>query len=130
LDTKMEFQVRINSRASLEEMVARVSRLFQCEFRPSHAKLFEGAPAFEAELLGLWITLSYRSRPESDFRNYQLVGTLQDRLEVKWEIPSAYLDIDPYILTLLRRWDAEEWYIPDVEELRRGPRAPGSEGAG
>jgi len=119
-DAQTSFQVRLTTKVGLEAIAARVSRVLQCKFAPSTHKLFEGHPAFEAHVLGLWITLSYEPHPQQAIRSYWLVGTLQDRLEPKWEIDCQYIDIGPYILTLLHKQDTDEWYIPTKEELRSG----------
>lgn len=113
---QINFQVRINDSASLREISLRVSQALNCSFTPSEAEEFEGDEALEAELFGLWITLSYSSNSlKGDIRNYRLVGDVPEDINHPWS--DEVINISKYVLGLLTRRDKAGWYIPDDKEL-------------
>lgn len=116
--SKIGFQVRIKEDTTLNELGRRVGRILDCTFAPSHAKFFEGDAALETRSLGLWIALSGDPEIlEGQRRTYILMGTLADDLEADWDDDGDLINISPYILELLTKYDNSAWYIPELEEI-------------
>lgn len=115
---QISFQVRINERATLEEMGRRVAAVLGCEFRPSENDFYEEGEALESFSLGLWISISADPEiPEGELRNYVLMGLVRDEFDYEWGDDIEVASISPYILGLMLIADGGDWYIPDLEEL-------------
>lgn len=115
MNTQVNFQIRINDTANLEEIGLRVSKALNCTFTPSEANEFEGDEALETEILGMWITLNYYpDLPEKQIRNYRLTGDVPENIKIPWG--DKVIDISEYILGVLTRVDSNEWYIPEMNE--------------
>ncbi len=110
------FLVRIRTNASMTEMGERLRGTLNGRFTPSHEEKFEGADVLEADMLGLWITLSYREQhDEQGTRIYHLVGEIRDDINQPWG--DTFIDISPYIQGVLVRRDSPDWYVPELSEL-------------
>jgi len=115
MNTQVNFQIRINDTANIEEIGLRVSKALNCTFTPSEANEFEGDEALETKILGMWITLNYYpDLPEGQRRNYRLTGDVPENIKMPWG--DETIDISEYILGVLTRVDSNEWYIPDMNE--------------
>jgi hypothetical protein len=115
MNTKVNFQIRINDTANLEEIGLRVSKALSCSFTPSEANEFEGDEALETEVLGMWVTLNYYPvLPEGQMRNYRLTGDVPENIKMPWS--DEVINISEYILGVLIRVDSKQWYIPDLNE--------------
>ncbi|MEP6519603.1 hypothetical protein [Microcoleus vaginatus] len=115
MNTQVNFQIRINDTANIEEIGLRVSKALNCTFTPSEANEFEGDEALETKILGMWITLNYYpDLPEGQMRNYRLTGDVPENIKMPWG--DETIDISEYILGVLTRVDSNEWYIPDMNE--------------
>ncbi|MEJ1939073.1 hypothetical protein WDZ92_53420, partial [Nostoc sp. NIES-2111] len=112
----INFQVRINDSATLEEIGLRVGKALNLTFNPSQADEFEGDEVLETEVFGLWITLSYwTDLPEEKTRNYRLVADVTEDINMPWG--EGTINISQYILGVLVRRDHPGWYIPDIKEI-------------
>jgi hypothetical protein len=114
LPSIVQFSVRTKDDSSLDEVAARLERIFDLRFTPYEGKYFD-IPVLQTRILGLWVVLlqvqSVRQGAPARFQ-FQARQAPDDD-----EICEVFHDISDYVMRALERREPGRWYLPSEGEV-------------